>query len=64
MADNLSNNSSRYSDVDLEEFKVIVEKKLEKVIPEQFKRHAHHWLILHGRYVCKARTPDCVACVV
>ncbi len=41
-----------------------VEQKLEKVIPDQFKLHAHHWLILHGRYVCKARTPDCLVCVV
>jgi endonuclease-3 len=41
-----------------------VEKKLEKVVPEQYKLHAHHWLILHGRYVCKARKPDCGACVV
>ena len=41
-----------------------VEKKLEKVTPDEFKRHAHHWLILHGRYVCKARKPDCPACTV
>lgn len=41
-----------------------VEERLEKVVPEEFKRHAHHWLILHGRYVCKARAPDCGACVV
>jgi len=41
-----------------------VEDRLEKIIPEKFKRHAHHWLILHGRYVCKARTPLCVSCVV
>jgi endonuclease-3 len=41
-----------------------VEKKLERVIPDRFKRHAHHWLILHGRYVCKARKPDCPACIV
>ena len=41
-----------------------VETKLEKRIPERWKRHAHHWLILHGRYVCKARKPDCPACVV
>lgn len=41
-----------------------VEDRLEKIIPEEFKRHAHHWLILHGRYVCKARTPLCVSCVV
>ena len=41
-----------------------VEERLEKVVPEDRKLHAHHWLILHGRYVCKARKPDCPACVV
>lgn len=41
-----------------------VEKKLEKVTPQEFMRHAHHWLILHGRYVCKARKPDCLNCIV
>ena len=41
-----------------------VEKGLEAVIPDHYKRHAHHWLILHGRYVCKARKPDCVKCIV
>ena len=41
-----------------------VELKLEKVVPAARKLHAHHWLILHGRYVCKARKPDCPACVV
>ena len=41
-----------------------VEDKLEKVVPVQFKQHAHHWLILHGRYVCKARKPDCPNCVI
>lgn len=41
-----------------------VEKKLEKVIPEEFKLHAHHWLILLGRYICKARTPECAKCPV
>ncbi len=41
-----------------------VEEKLEKVIPPEFMRHAHHWLILHGRYTCKARSPDCPNCVV
>lgn len=41
-----------------------VEKRLEKRIPEIYKRHAHHWLILHGRYVCKARKPDCGVCIV
>ena len=42
----------------------VVEDKLEKVIPAQFKQDAHHWLILHGRYVCKARKPDCPQCVI
>ncbi len=41
-----------------------VEDKLEKVTPSDFKRHAHHWLILHGRYVCKARKPECWRCGV
>ncbi|MGX7894327.1 endonuclease III [Tsuneonella sp. HG222] len=41
-----------------------VEAKLEKVVPGPFRRHAHHWLILHGRYVCKARTPECWRCPV
>ncbi len=41
-----------------------VEKKLLKVVPEKFKKDAHHWLILHGRYVCKARTPNCAECVI
>jgi len=41
-----------------------VELKLEKVVPQPFRLHAHHWLILHGRYVCKARTPECWRCVV
>ncbi len=41
-----------------------VEQKLEKITPAEFKQHAHHWLILHGRYVCKARTPECWRCVV
>ncbi len=40
------------------------EAALEKVIPEKWKTHAHHWLILHGRYVCKARTPLCNACSI
>lgn len=39
-----------------------VEKVLLKTIPEQFKAKAHHWLILHGRYICKARQPDCPHC--
>jgi endonuclease-3 len=42
---------------------VVVEQKLEKVTPQTFKSHAHHWLILHGRYVCKARKPECWRCV-
>ncbi len=41
-----------------------VEEKLEKVTPDAFKRHAHHWLILHGRYICVARTPQCWRCPV
>lgn len=41
-----------------------VEDRLCAVIPERFMRHAHHWLILHGRYICKARTPDCPRCPV
>jgi endonuclease-3 len=42
----------------------VVEDKLEKVVPLEFKQDAHHWLILHGRYVCKARKPDCPQCVI
>lgn len=41
-----------------------VELLLEKRVPKQFLRHAHHWLILHGRYVCKARKPECGRCRV
>jgi endonuclease-3 len=41
-----------------------VELKLEKVVPAEFKRHAHHWLILHGRYICKARKPECPRCLI
>jgi endonuclease-3 len=41
-----------------------VERKLLKAVPAPFRRHAHHWLILHGRYVCKARKPDCGACLI
>jgi endonuclease-3 len=41
-----------------------VEAILERVIPEEYLYHAHHWLILHGRYVCKARKPDCEACII
>ncbi len=43
---------------------VIVENKLLKVTPKEFALHAHHWLILHGRYTCKARKPDCPHCGV
>ncbi len=41
-----------------------VEQKLEKVVPPDRRLNAHHWLILHGRYVCMARKPDCPACIV
>ncbi|MGH8742892.1 MAG: endonuclease III [Burkholderiales bacterium] len=41
-----------------------VEKKLLKLVPDEFLRDAHHWLILHGRYVCKARKPDCPRCLI
>ena len=41
-----------------------VEDKLDKVVPPEFKKDAHHWLILHGRYVCKARKPDCPQCII
>jgi endonuclease-3 len=41
-----------------------VEDELVKVTPDEFKRNAHHWLILHGRYVCKARKPNCPACLI
>ena len=41
-----------------------VEKALDRRIPAEYKLHAHHWLILLGRYVCKARTPECHKCVV
>jgi endonuclease III len=41
-----------------------VEKKLLKFVPEEFRLDAHHWLILHGRYVCKARKPDCPSCLI
>jgi endonuclease-3 len=43
---------------------VEVENKLEKVVPAAYKRHSHHWMILHGRYVCKARKPDCPNCLI
>ncbi len=41
-----------------------VERGLEAVVPTERKRHAHHWLILHGRYVCKARRPECPRCLI
>jgi endonuclease-3 len=41
-----------------------VEARLEKFTPEEFRLHAHHWLILHGRYICKARTPECWRCPI
>ena len=41
-----------------------VELKLERAVPQPFRLHAHHWLILHGRYTCKARTPECWRCVI
>lgn len=43
---------------------LIVEKQLMKVIPSQFLLYAHHWLILHGRYICKARKPLCADCLI
>ena len=41
-----------------------VEERLLKFVPEEFRRNAHHWLILHGRYLCRARRPDCPRCVI
>lgn len=41
-----------------------VETRLLKFVPGEFRHHAHHWLILHGRYVCKARSPDCPRCLI
>jgi endonuclease-3 len=41
-----------------------VERRLLKLVPERFRKDAHHWLILHGRYVCKARRPDCPVCPI
>ena len=41
-----------------------VELKLLKTVPEKYLLHAHHWLILHGRYVCKARKPECYRCII
>ena len=43
---------------------LLVELALEKAVPDRYKLHAHHWLILHGRYICKARKPDCPICPV
>src|SRR5262249_5209704 len=41
-----------------------VETVLEEVVPNEYKRHAHHWLILHGRYICLARRPRCKDCLI
>jgi len=41
-----------------------VERKLLEAVPAEFRRDAHHWLILHGRYVCKARQPECAKCLI
>ena len=41
-----------------------VELKLERIVPERYKHNAHHWLILHGRYVCKAKRPGCWRCII
>ena len=41
-----------------------VEQKLLEVVPAQYRRHAHHWLILHGRYTCLARKPLCARCTI
>ena len=43
---------------------VEVEKRLERLVPDEFKRDAHHWLILHGRYTCVARKPRCGSCII
>ena len=43
---------------------LIIERKLLKSVPKQFLLNAHHWLILHGRYTCKARNPNCAECIV
>ncbi len=40
------------------------QEKLARIVPEEYKLHAHHWLILHGRYTCKARKPECYHCIV
>src|SRR5581483_3359659 len=41
-----------------------ISERLEKITPLPYRLHAHHWLILHGRYVCKARTPECWRCII
>jgi len=41
-----------------------VELKLDRIVPERYKHNCHHWLILHGRYVCKARKPECWRCII
>jgi endonuclease-3 len=41
-----------------------VELKLERIVPERYKHNCHHWLILHGRYVCKAKKPECWRCII
>jgi len=43
---------------------IAVEKSIEDNVPVEFAHHAHHWLILHGRYTCKARNPDCAGCLI
>jgi endonuclease-3 len=43
---------------------LVMQEKLEAIVPDRFRRHAHHWLILHGRYVCKARHPECGRCII
>jgi adenine-specific DNA glycosylase len=43
---------------------LVVEEELNKVTPEEFKHNAHHWLLLHGRYVCLARVPACPKCII
>jgi endonuclease-3 len=43
---------------------LIVEETLNRIVPERYKHDAHHWLILHGRYVCKARKPECWRCII
>lgn len=42
----------------------LVEKELNEIVPSKWKVHAHHWLILHGRYICKARKPNCLECPI